>query len=829
MDELLADHAVSHAGLRRVRHPGLGVTVVGETAVRYLRFFRPVRLSRLELPPAVCSRWVPEVPAHPAHLTVSVLDPATSRWRTVRDVRWPPDPRIRGDGLRQDLPGEAIDAHFRAVLDGPPKVIELGGLVTDHLRVECDAEHPVWPNHGECYGAPHTVPFGILNPLKAFGDGEGQPVPVQPYRPILRRGTVRPAAPRGLAVDDRPDMVLYHNRRLAVGFSLQRPVLLHLGWDALGQGQSHRNRLAASRRFRSAAGGVLLCSGPLFRSLWADRHATAWTGSVSVDGNRVIYRDLQAIDGLVVDAAFTVEPTGLVIELTQRCERDLPVLEAEAWRLAFDLTAGITGAAALPTLRPGRNGEVELPLTWATDGVGCLAMRRLDGEPEQARVQIESYRQVGCVTGGLVLAPRPELGYGDRLPAGTRSAVFELRLTNLEPRRRPGAGRAGDAVRRHWATTFACFRPELRGFSNHSASINCHLSQGAPMEIVAHTRPSRQAPDPLALARFTIERALLDGGGYGYWRNLYLDSDPVLVSAAGRLHQARSSLTWLRRIEPGLRAAVGRMAEHLDDHGLVRCRDLSGDSYSYRWSSNAMDVVGFGHWDAYVNAWSYRAFRTAAALLAALGDETAAELNRARAAGLRAAYGRELVNPATGWVAGWRSRDGQLHDYAFIWVNGVALAFGLLDPEPARRALTGLERLRDEVGPGHARLGLPCNLLPIAEYDQMLPRRRGGLEPTFETYTDGSLSGWPATYYLRALAIHGLTDRARTLADELAAGYAAGMFNGGHGQGQEFRSWENFATGYEGTLIGCFGPLYGIAIEQGLLQPTEPEWWPEGG
>ena len=33
------------------------------------------------------------------------------------------------------------------------------------------------------------------------------------------------------------------------------------------------------------------------------------------------------------------------------------------------------------------------------------------------------------------------------------------------------------------------------------------------------------------------------------------------------------------------------------------------------------------------------------------------------------------------------------------------------------------------------------------------------------------------------------------------------------------RTWEGLPTGYEGTLIGCFAPLYGIAIEQGLFKP----------
>lgn len=52
------------------------------------------------------------------------------------------------------------------------------------------------------------------------------------------------------------------------------------------------------------------------------------------------------------------------------CASDLPVLEAEAWRLAFNLGAGITGAAALPTLLPRRNGDIQFPFMWVSDGIG---------------------------------------------------------------------------------------------------------------------------------------------------------------------------------------------------------------------------------------------------------------------------------------------------------------------------------------------------------------------------------------------------------------------------------------------------------------------------
>lgn len=822
MSQLLSDYPLSHAGIRPVWHPQLQTTVAGQTAIRYLRFLQPVRLDHLELSPLPYGRWVPNVPTHPAHLRFSVLDASTGRWQPVGEVDLPYDPRIAGEGLSQQLSTEEMNAHFARVLASPPHHLELGGLQTDHLRVECDREHPVWPSHGETNGGPFNVPFGTLHSLKAFGQPAGDPYPAV-YTPPLRLGELRPAAPAGMRLEDQPGMLLFVGEGLSVGFSLRRPLLMHLGWDAHGQGVAGGQRLLASR-----AGGLLSglggLSGPLVRTLGMDCGAHRWGGEVAVVGNRVRYSRLSAFPGVSLDAVFTVEPERLVVELTQRCERPVPVLEAEAWRLAWNLGAGITGAAGLPTLEPGRSGAVALPALWAGDGCGCLSVRVLEGIAPV--FQVESHRPQHAVTGGFVLAAQPAPDTCLVLPAGEQRTTIELALAQLAPAAVSPSSAAGKGTASRWAGVFSCFRPELGGFSNHSASIHCHLSQGAPLEVVAHTARPSVGPEPLALARFTVGRALLDGGGYGYHRNLYLDSDPVLLSAAGRLHQAGPDHGWLERVAPGLKAALRRVLATLDEEGLALCRDLSGDSGSHRWSCNGMDVVGFGHLDAYVNAWTYRALRNAAALLCALEDASLARRAGAAADRLRAAFPAAFLNPQTGWVAGWRSRDGQLHDFAFTWVNGVAIAFGLLPEAQARVALEKLEELRAQVGPGSARLGLPCNLLPIAPEDHMLRQLTSPLEPTFETYTDGSLSGWPATYYLRALSLYGLGAQARNLAAELDAGYAAGSFDGGHGSGNEFRSWEGLPTGYEGTLIGCFGPLYAIAIEQGVFRPATPEWWP---
>ncbi len=827
--QLLLDHAITHGGVQHVDHPRLGTQAYGQTCTRYLRFGRTVQLDRLELGRLVYGRAIPSVPTHPAHLIVSTFDPQSRTWKTLCEVDLPADPRIAGEGLSQKMSAEEMEVHLRPILSEPPHVIALDGLETDHLRIVCDREHPVWPNHGECNGGVFNVPFGILNELHAYGVPVEEPRAISPPARILKRQRIKPKAPKGMRVQVLPDMVRFESNYLSIGFSLTRPMLLHLGWDALGQGQAKSNRLLASRKRTTynITGGV---SGPMLRTFERDYPPSLWTGEVSVEGNRVQYTNLHVVDGFQIDAEFVVQKDRFTLALTQTCTRDIPVVESEAWRLSWDLTQGITGMAGIPSLLPGRNGDVTLPAMWATDGVGCLSCRVLDGSHDPCRVQVESYRSSNCVTGGFVLGERPGPDTCPVIPAGTQRTRCEFAVTNLIPNTKKNMRKASDGLARHWATVFSCYRPEHRGFSNHSASVNCHLSQGPPLEIVAHTKRPTHGPDPLDLARFTIGRALLDGGGYGYWRNLYLDSDPVLLSAAGRIHQAGPDAEWLKQIEPGLVETVERMFGELGDTGLLVCKDLSGNSGSYRWSSNSMDVVGFGHVDAYVNAWAYRGFRNAAALLGELPErKTLAARCRDVAEHLRESYASALVNPETGWVAGWRSRDGQLHDFGFIWVNGVALAFGLLNDGASRDALLALERAREELGPPDARLGMPCNLLPIPETDQKLPQILGQLQPTFETYTDGSVSGWPATYYLRALSIHGLRSHAQKLAKELSDGYAAGVFNGGTGTGHEFRSWEGLPTGYEGTLIGCFGPLYGIAIEEGFLTPPQPEWWPENG
>ena len=214
----LPDSSLTHAGIKPVHHPQLNRTIAGQTAIRYLRFARPVQLDHLELPPFVYGRWVPGVPTHPAHLIVSVLNRRTGRWQVVRDIDLPRDPRISGRELSQRLSEAQMNERLAKVLRQKPHRIDLGGLETDHLRVECDREHPVWPNHGECNGGEFSVPFGILNKLAAFGsatvhEAMGRVGLMKPFmRPIfLNPYLVERLDPSpGLRVDPAPTMIAGH-------------------------------------------------------------------------------------------------------------------------------------------------------------------------------------------------------------------------------------------------------------------------------------------------------------------------------------------------------------------------------------------------------------------------------------------------------------------------------------------------------------------------------------------------------------------------------------------------------------------------------------------
>ena len=227
------------------------------------------------------------------------------------------------------------------------------------------------------------------------------------------------------------------------------------------------------------------------------------------------------------------------------------------------------------------------------------------------------------------------------------------------------------------------------------------------------------------------------------------------------------------------------------------------------WSSNWWDTICFGWNDAYGIALDYRAFRCAADLERRLGRPEKAEIYRKRAERIKAVYYSTFYNPKTGVLAGWRSKDGQLHDYYFTFVNGIAVAYGLVTPEQGGAIMDRMQAKMREVGYKNFRLGLPGNLIPVARKDyrtDMAGRKEDGSD-IFQVFENGAATACFAHFYIQALYTLGRKAEADAIFDAMLEGYCDGVYQNGVGSGGEWRRWNGTPSGYEGLLADSYYTL----------------------
>lgn len=780
---ILPASEVAHAVFTTYPDADTGAEMPGLAAVRYYRFGRPVELNGLRIHPTFI-RWAPPVLSRPRTITIAIL--AGNIWKTV---------------VRKKLDAVPPAGGFHLV-----KLPKLRAAVA---RLTCDDEHPVEPSHGEQWANPKIVPFRIIEKVEWLGRDFGDKIPEAIYHPPLKQGHIAPKGGKGLKVEDTGTAIRFRSDFLLVAFCKRRPLLTEFGWDAFGKRWNNTSLLPQvareTTRWPSQVYFPYLFCGPVFRGIHFDVLPRFWGGRFEVDGNRVRYRNLMPMDGLKLDVEFTVFADGLDLAIRQQAERDLLVLEYSSWFFPWDGEKSLVGMLGLPDRSKGRTGIVSPPAYWNAPGHGALLVRQVGGEP--AWLQVDSWRKIWMTFCGVATGVRHD-EYGlATIQRGAHEARLSIRPQPILPRPAPGLKLKDvpEGIRRHWATAFP-FRPELAGFGNSHLSCNCHMSQAGPCDLATRTQVTPGAPNMMDLARYTIEFAVRGGPGYGDVRDLYLDSDPVLVYSAARLHNAEPAHPWGRANWPFILRATQRTLSLIDKKGLVCCRTLSGNSGSHRWSCNAWDVVSFGHYDAYVNALAYQAFRELETMARSLDDAEVASSVKRAADGIKARYLAAFYNPKTGWLGGWRSRDGELHDYCFVFINCLAIAVGLVEGVTARKIMAALERTRKVMGLDHFRYGMASSLEPIGQKDLPFNPSTDGMRADgwdqFGSYVNGSLTTVFSDYYVTALdkcGLRGTTDQfIRDLNQTLISNEITRA---------EFFTWEGFICGYEGVLVGCYRVL----------------------
>jgi len=702
-------------------------------------------------------------------------------------------------------------------LKRPPKDkcrwFDLDGLTTSALVVEAR----------EC-----AVDLGWTgwNLVKSAFVLEGEPVesPLPADSPLRIAGIELGRCPRGMKAEQLPGEARYRTRFFEVGFRLLRTGFTYLALDDEGRGRTANNLLSKQSLFGpvfwaphefyplrdSFIQGLRLHPVGSARQVGFHEHAVA--GTVSVRGNVVEYNVEIPGGGQRYRLHWEVCEDRLVLCAQRIAAKPRRAWTSSLWHLS--LNSAVTPCTSLGRItRRGEVGLVELPVLFHAPGQGTFRITNHESLPADRQAgritnhlwRSDSWRPAYITTAELKLGeqPRPEGDY--LLPAGRHRAEIEFAVVQHRVRLRKHAPASVQRALNRCSLTALTYRPDTATLTNNGNSIHAIICVDCWSAVTTRLEKILPKLDANDLLRDTLERHLTGGPSYAAGRILkngkaHQLEDEYIMSGTGMLLgladylESTHDKCWLMRHREPILAELRRMrARDLDGDGLVESPHRSGISGQRQWSTCWYDVISFGWKDAFANALLHPALRKLAPFFPK-------ERLTAWADKLRASYWRTFYNPATGWLAGWRCKENQLHDYAFLFVNGAAVCGGLVEPRAAREIIERLWNELQRLGPLDFRLGLPGNLRILPPEELAGPMPDG-------VYMNRTLTHSQARHFVGALYKVGMTKEADKLLHALLTSLADGTAFAGCGSGVDWRRRDGAPAGYEGLLSDQFGIL----------------------
>ncbi len=620
--------------------------------------------------------------------------------------------------------------------------------------------------------------------------------------------------PEGVTAEQRDGEVRYRTRDYEVGFHLGRPGFSFLGLHTEDERNSRLNTLAMKPALswqgpRLHEAGVAPVMAPAVRFDVA--------GHTRVKGATVAY-DFTA-GPLHYRLRWRVTPRGLALRVERTASRDVLAWHSAAWVLA--LRNSVSPSHVIGRLLPdGETGAMALPLVLNVPRFGAW---ELASRSPQALARSDCFRSQDMNTLELKVGEErtPEGLY--RLRKGTVAAGFTLR-PKMPPAllRRDAPAVAVRAVQRTFFTALT-YRADTATLSNNGASMHCPICLDT---WTAVTLPMGEVLPGFAateLVRTSLERWLDGGPGYAAGRLLqdgvahdaadeYLMTDTAGLRGLGDYLRHVADRAWWRKYRGHILQRIDAVRHRdLDGDGLIESPYRTGVSGTGQWSTCWYDVVSFGWKDAFANAILYGALRELAPALRAFGSTAKAREIDGWAEALQGSYRTAFWNEANGWFGGWRCQEGELHDYAFLAVNGAAVCAGLVEEEDGRALLERLLVESKRVGLPDAALGLPGNLHSIPDRD--LADIMQGYPLGY--YQNGGRTHAQTRHFVMALYKTGLTAEADRLLERLCVGFAEARVFGGNQSGVDWRYWDDRPCGYEGLLTDQFGILEAVFYRWG--------------
>jgi len=638
--------------------------------------------------------------------------------------------------------------------------------------------------------------------------------------------------PEGVSAEHRSSEVRFRTPSLSVGFRLHSPAWSHLSIDDDARGRTDRNLLQQPRSMDIVRSGVYpsgvypvlrdqnaeyLTQGPRLTRIDGDRPvgflAFDFEGTTTVRGNTVSYDVIVPSAGQRYRYQFTILEDRIELDVRRTAAADYRAWNSSVWHVATDNR--VTPSTAIGELvRFGETGLLRGDVAWHFPRYGSV---HISTTSDDLLVRSDSVRALDTNTLELKLGEVP-MEFGDYLlPAGdfTAAVVFSAgtpRLARTVPQTPSVVARM---LERH-ALTALPFRTDTGTYSNNGASMHCTTTLNDISAIARDLDPLPSGISPMALVGISLSRWLDGAPSYGSGltshgphrlEDEYVHMAANTLVAVGRYLAATSDHAWFARHRDQIIVEITRMLERdVDSDGLVESTIRLGNSGEHQWSTAWSDVISFGWKDAWANAVLFEAWRELAPALRALGDPgTTALASRLDVAAdaLSAAYLPTFFNEETGLIAGWRSHDGELHDYGFSLVNGAACSTELIPRDTARSIMARLREHWNNVGLDDLRNGLPLNLWRIPESDiggVVFGMPMGG-------YQQGGCSHHGARVVVDAFDRVELTQDADELLEALATTIADDSSFGGLGSGIDWRMWDGTPSGYEGQLAEGFSVL----------------------
>lgn len=682
--------------------------------------------------------------------------------------------------------------------DDEIKWFELGGVETTAAIFEirqCGID-PWWPSWNLASGA-----FTL----------EGTPPKAKPLRgerDLQVKQVVLDRLPRGLSAFHENGEVRFCSKYVQVGFRLRRAGFSFLALDDEGRGRTEKNLLkmmpgiSFQGLFLHAVG-----AGPAMApSIRYDVE-----GSSSVACNVVTYEIDAPQTGQRFRLQWEIFPDRLHLSAERHGAADCRAWESSAWTTAFDARVSATTGLGLIT-KEGESGTLRLPVFFHAPAFGSLEVTSSNGA---ALWRVDSFRPADLAVHQLKLGevPQPEGDY--LLRAGRHQVELEMVVKQLRKPLQPGTPREVARALDRCLLTSLSYRPDIATYSNNGNSMHCPICMDNWSALSTRVNTIMPGVSAMDMLGDSIERWLDGGPGYAsgglfYEGNMHLAEDEyIMTGTAGLLGVAdflehSGTPAWLARFERQLGQQLARMrGRDIDNDGLVESQYRRGISGEYQWSTCFYDVISFGWKCAFSNALLYPALLKFSKVLPRLGFPALAEGLEIWANKLRANYYPTFFNEKTGWLAGWRCKNDQLHDYAFIAINGAAISCGLIDDVPAKKIMRRLWDEAQRVGMPDPALGIPVSLWPIPDAD--LSEIQHGFP--FGYYGNGGLSTAQARHWVNALYRVGMIDEADYVLRRICKSLGEALLFGGAKSGVDGRCWDGWPCGYEGLLTDQFGIL----------------------